>query len=73
MTVAGQMSQWIEQLTKSRENYYEEAIEEFEELLKSWKGTDQKVVPLLPPEEVRTKIEYLESLLNLINLLKDVD
>ena len=73
LTVASQISQWIQQLELSRGSYYEEAIEEIEKVLRSWKGTDQKVVPLLPPEEVRARIEYLELTLRLVRLLNDVD
>jgi hypothetical protein len=73
LTVASQMSRWIEQLAQSRDGYYDEAIEEFEEMLRTWKGTDQKVVPLLPPEELRTRIGFVEGLLNAICLLKDLD
>lgn len=73
MTVAGQMSKWITQLEHSRGRYYEEAMENLEEMLRGLKGTNQKVVPLLPPEESRSRIEYLESLVNLIRLLNDVD
>jgi hypothetical protein len=73
LTVACHMSQWIEQLELSRKEYFEESIEEFEEILRTWKGTDQKVVPLIPPEELRSRIGYAETLLNVICLLKDVD
>ena len=34
---------------------------------------DQKVVPLLPPQEARARIDYLESALQLVRLLNDVD
>jgi hypothetical protein len=73
LTVAGYLSQWIEELTEARDGFYGESIEKFEEMLRDIRGTDQKVVPLLPPEEVRVRVEYLESLLNLLSLLKDVD
>jgi hypothetical protein len=73
LTVAGYLSQWIEQLSESRGGYYEESIEGFGEMLRDLRGTDQKVVPLLPPEQVRGQVEYLEAFLDLLSLLKDVD
>jgi len=73
LTVAGYLSQWIEELSDARVGYYEESIEEFEEKLRELRGSDQKVVPLIPPEQVRGQVEYLEAFLDLICLLKDVD
>lgn len=64
LAVAAQMSQWIDQLEKTRGGSYEEGIEELEGILRQWKGTDKKVVPLLPPEHLRYNVEYVEALLN---------
>lgn len=71
--VAGQLSQWISQLEITRSGCYEEGIEDLEETLREWRGTDQKVVPLVPPEHLRQKIEYAEAMLELLHLLNDVD
>lgn len=73
LSVAGQLSQWISQMEITRSGCYEEAMEDLEEKLKQWKGTDQKVVPLVPPEHLRQNIEYVESLLEVLHLLNDVD
>ncbi|HJV64451.1 MAG TPA: hypothetical protein VJ550_01830 [Geomonas sp.] len=73
MEVASLMSEWIDQLAESRDGYYQEAIEHFEEMLKAWKGTDQKVVPLMPPEERRFNIGMVEKLLEGIRLIKETD
>ena len=73
LAVAAQISQWIDQLEKTRSGSYEGGIEELEGILRQWKGTDKKVVPLLPPEDVRYNVEYVEALLKLVHLLNDVD
>jgi len=73
LAVANLFSQWINKLTNERVGYYEEAIDHFEDLLKSLKGTDQKVVPLMPPAERRYDIEMLEALLDSIRLISEVD
>ena len=73
LTVANLYSQWITQLRNERVGYYEEAIDTYEERLKSFKGTDQKVVPLMPPAERRFDIDVLEALLSGIRLMKEVD
>jgi hypothetical protein len=73
MTIATLFTQWINKLITERVGYYEEAIDFFEDLLKDWKGTDQKVVPLMPPEERRFDIEIAETAINCIRLLKEVD
>jgi hypothetical protein len=73
LSVAAQMSQWMGQLEDRRGGLFEEAIENFEETLRKWRGADQKVVPLVPPEELRSKIELLETLLSATRLLSDVD
>jgi len=73
LSVASQISHWIEQLEKTRSGSYEEGIEALEETLREWKGTDNKVVPLVPPEHLRQNIEYVEALLETVRLLNDVD
>ena len=73
LTVAGLFSQWIDKLMNERTGYYEEAIDNMEEILRGWKGTDQKVVPLMPPAERRYDIELLEAALDCLRLLKEVD
>lgn len=73
MTVASLFSNWVNKLLDERTGYYDEAIDQFEEILKSWKGTDQKVVPLMPPEERRYDIELVEALIENIRLLQEVD
>jgi len=73
LSSAAQTSQWITQLQKTRSGQYEDGIEDIEQSLREWKGTDQKVVPLVPPEERRESIEYLEALLEMVQLLNDVD
>jgi hypothetical protein len=73
LAVAAQISQWIDQLEKTRSGSYEGGIEELEGILRQWKGTDKKVVPLSPPEDVRYNVEYVEALLKLVHLLKDDD
>lgn len=73
LVVAAQLSRWIEQLEKSRRGSYEEAIEDLEDKLRQWKGTDKKVVPLVPPEHLRKSVEYAEAMLDLVRLLNDVD
>jgi hypothetical protein len=73
LSVAAQLSQWIRQLESARGGCYDEGIENLEEILRKWKGTDQKVVPLVPPEHLRNSVDYLESVLSLVRLLNDVD
>ena len=71
--IAAVFTKWIDALIDEREGYYDSAIEFFDELLASLKGTDEKVVPLMPPEERRHDIELIEAARNLGRLLKEVD
>lgn len=60
-------------MESARGGCYQEGIEAIEEILRKWEGTDQKVVPLIPPEDRRNSVDYLESVLSLVRLLHDVD
>lgn len=71
--VASYMSEWITSLIEERVDVYDEVIEFFEEELRSLKGTDEKVVPLKPPAELRANIELIEASLDIARLLKEVD
>jgi len=73
MAVASEMSRWIESLEHTRGAYYCRAIETLEQIRKKWKGSDQKVVPLLPPQERKCDIELVEAALDALHLLNDVD
>lgn len=73
LSVAAHLSQWISHLESTRSGCYEEGIEGLEDMLRQWKGTDQKVVPLVPPEHLRQNIEYVEAMLKIVQLLNDVD
>ena len=71
---ASLLSDWIDQLSSSRGVIYEDAIEEFQEILQQWKGSDdQKVLPLKAPGERRFLLELTEQLIEGINLLKEPD
>ena len=73
LTVAGQMSHWIDQLEDTRKGCYEEGIEDLEATWRKLKGADQKVVPLMHPEDQRHSLEFLETILNVVRQLNDVD
>jgi hypothetical protein len=71
---ASYLSDWIDQLSSSMGVIYEDAIEEFQEILEQWKGSDdQKVLPLKAPWERRILLEMTEKLIEGINLLKEPD
>lgn len=71
--VASLYSKWISLLTEERVDYYDEGIAQLEGILKEWKGTDQKVVPLQPPAERRFDIDVLQATLDLAYVLKETD
>jgi hypothetical protein len=71
---ASLLSVWTDQLLSSQGVIYEDAIEEFQEILEQWKGSDdQKVLPLKPPGERRLLLEMTDQLIKGINLLKEPD
>jgi hypothetical protein len=65
--------EWIAQRTEARDGYYQKAIELNEELLREWRGTGHKVVPLQPPADRRSDIELVETTLACLRLLKEMD
>lgn len=72
-TTAAIISRWIDNLRDERVLYYEEAIEFLQEKLKQWKGSNEKVVPLQPPEERRFNIAITEAAIEMVDLLKEID
>ena len=71
---ASLLSEWIDQLSSTQAAIYEDAEDEFEEILQQWKGSDdQKVMPHKAPDERRFLIEMTEQLLEGIKLLKEPD
>jgi len=64
----------VDQLSGTQAAIYEDAEEEFQEILQLWKGSDdQKVLPHKSPEERRVLIEATEQVLKGIKLLKEPD
>jgi hypothetical protein len=71
---ASLLSEWIDQFSGTQAAIYEDAEEEFQEILQHWKGPDdQKVLPHKSPEERRVLTEMTEQLLKTISLLKEPD
>ena len=71
---ASLLSEWADQMSSSQAVIYEDAIEEFQEILEPWKGSeDQKVLPLKDPGERRYLMEMTELLIKSVNLLKEPD
>jgi len=73
LMLANRFWDWMDQLAKARDGYYRKAVELCEELLRQWKGTDCKIVSLLPPADRRADIELVEAILACLRLLKEID
>jgi hypothetical protein len=73
LMLAGRFWEWIDQVVEARDGYYQEAIELCEELIRQWRGTDAKIVSLLPPADRRADIELVEATLACLRLLKEID
>jgi len=72
--VASLLSTWIDQLLSSQVVIFEDAKEMLQENLQQWKGSDdEKILPLMPPDERRFLLEMTEQLIRGIDLLEESD
>lgn len=72
-SLAGQLHQWIDQLTDLRSEVYDHSLKMFGSMLNKLRDTDEKVVPLMPPAERKFDVDLLEALIEVTTTLKEID